>query len=162
MALYDEYKHLLGRPYVSGSQDCYGLVRDYYHDVFAVNIINFARPELWWEDPEMDLINRSMHADGWEQVSTSSRGLKKGDGLIFSLITGRANHVGVYVGNGMFIHHIYRAYSSEEAYTPKWANRLLSVVRHSEVTAVLESMVPKTDILSLMPEHAKRRIAGQT
>ncbi len=158
MGYYDEYKHLLGRPYISGSQDCYGLVRDYYRDVFSVNIVDAARPDGWWNDPDLDLINQFMYADGWTQVGLNLRNLKRGDGLIFSLLHGKANHVGVYVGNGMFIHHIYQMFSDEVALTPKWTNRVLGVVQHKEVVAVVDGMRPRTNYLTLLPDHVRRKI----
>lgn len=132
--MYDSYKHLIGRAYTSGDKDCYGLARDYYKDVFDLTITNVARPEEWWNDGRLDLINDLFDVDGWENIGCNLRNLKVGDALVFSLISGRANHVGVYVGNGMFIHHVYQRMSCEESLAQKWRSRCLMVVRHTKVT----------------------------
>ena len=157
MSTYDSYKHLLGRPYVSGRHDCYGLAVDYYRDIYGIQLINAARPEGWWDCPQISLIDDFMEADGWEQVGKNTRALQPGDGLIFSLLTGKANHVGVYVGNGTFIHHIWQRYSCEDALMEKWKSRLLTVVRHPEVALMNREMTPTTDLMTLLPERIRAK-----
>lgn len=159
---YDTYAHLLGLPYQSGNQDCYGLARRYYKERYDLTLLNFARPEQWWSEPNMDILTQFLDTDGWTQVGCNSRLLRPGDGLIFSLVHDKANHVGVYVGNGMFIHHLWNNFSREEAVTPKWTNRLLHVVRHKEVTAFLDKNQTKLDYSTIMPEYAKRKISVPT
>lgn len=158
MALRDSYKHLLGIPYKSGCDDCYGLARRYYMDVYGVKILNAARPEGWWNDPDMDLINQFVSLDKWEKIGVNTRSVKVGDGLVFSLINGRANHVGVYVGNGMFIHHVLGRLSCEEALMGKWTSRLLMIIRHPEVAEQGQGMHQTTDYMSLLPEHIRAKL----
>lgn len=155
---YQTYKHLLGIPYKAGVQDCYGLAIRYYHDVFGVQIVNAARPEGWWDEPSMDLINQFISHDGWENIGVNTRNLKIGDGLVFSLINGKANHVGCYVGNGMFIHHVFGRFSCEDPLVDKWRNRLLMIIRHPEVSILGAGMNPTTDIMAILPEHVRARI----
>lgn len=154
---YQQYKHLLGRPYQAGKYDCYGLARDYYQDLYGIALVNAARPEGWWNHPEFNLIDDFIEQDNWQQIGTSTRLLLPGDGLVFSLITGRANHVGVYVGNGTFIHHVYQRFSNEEALMDKWKSRLLSVIRHPEVAAIGNDMVKKTEFASLLPARLREK-----
>lgn len=40
-----KYQRLLGRPFEHGSRDCYGLVRDFYLDVFDIELTNYAHPD---------------------------------------------------------------------------------------------------------------------
>jgi cell wall-associated NlpC family hydrolase len=155
---YTSYKHLLGRPYTSGENDCYGLVRNYYRDLFGIEIINAARPEGWWNEPDINLIDDFMEMDGWEQLGKNTRSLKVGDGLVFSLINGKANHVGVYVGNGAFIHHIWNRFSCEDALLEKWKARLLMIVRHPEVAKLGVGMIPTTDLSSMLPEKYRAKL----
>jgi cell wall-associated NlpC family hydrolase len=156
--LRDSYKHLLGLPYKSGSQDCYGLAVRYFKELYNLDLLNFARPDGWWNDPDIDLINDCLQADGWENIGINIKGLKLGDALVFSLINGRANHVGIYVGNGMFIHHVYQRFSCEEALMDKWTSRLLMIVRHPEISKANHLNKPKTDAMSILPEHIRARI----
>lgn len=155
MSLYDQYKHLLGLPYSAGDQDCYGLIRRYYKEVWDIELENFARPEAWWDDPSFNLICENLATTEWEKVPVSLREVKVGDGLIFSIINGRANHVGVYVGNGNFIHHVLNQFSNEEAYTPKWLSRTLMIVRNPVVTSKTEAQAEQIDIFSLLPNHVR-------
>lgn len=157
MSHYAKYKSLLGRPYISGRFDCYGLARDYYKLVWGLELSNFARPDRWWDHDDLDLITRSLTIDGWKSIGTCIRTLKVGDGLVFAAGGGKANHVGIYVGNGLFIHHFYKHFSKEEALLDKWTNRMLTIVRHPKVVPMPE----KIDVMELMPSHAKRRVAGE-
>ena len=91
--------------------------------------------------------------DGWEQLGLNTRQLKIGDGLVFSLISGRPNHVGMYVGNGMFIHHVWHQFSCEEALMEKWKSRLLMIVRHPEVEKSGMGMSPVFDLTSASPRR---------
>ncbi len=158
MSLHQTYKHLLGIPYRSGVQDCYGLVRRYFKEFYQLDLANFARPDGWWNDPSIDLINESLHADGWQNIGINLRSMRIGDALVFSLINGRANHVGIYVGNGMFIHHVYNRFSSEDALMDKWTSRLLMIVRHPKVSPLNTKEETKTDFMSLLPEHVRAKI----
>lgn len=158
---YDEYKHLLGRRYLAGKDDCYGLAVNLYRDVYGLPLTDFARPDGWWNEPDFDLISDMVDVDRWRLKPINPRGLKPGDGLVFSVLrSGRANHVGVYVGNSMFIHHLFGSISCEEALLPKWTSRLLMVLEHPEVVQMREMMLPKTDFTTLLPPNVKRQITG--
>lgn len=147
--MYDDYKHLLGRTYTSGDQDCYGLVRAYYKDLYGVDLTNIARPTRFWDDPTMNILSETLYTDGWEDIQINTRSLVVGDVLIFSLVSGMANHVGVYVGNGLFIHHIFERFSIEESVSPKWMTRCLGIVRHPEVKKINASRIKPMDALEL-------------
>jgi cell wall-associated NlpC family hydrolase len=158
MGLHANYKHLLGIAYKSGVDDCYGLARRYYQDVFGITIVNAARPEGWWDDKEMNLIDQFISHDGWENMGLNTRILRVGDGLVFSLINGKANHVGCYVGNGMFIHHIMGRFSTEDALMDKWKARLLAIIRHPATTPMAGTAYPTTDMMDILPEHIHAKL----
>jgi cell wall-associated NlpC family hydrolase len=159
--IYDQYKHLLGRRYTSGEHDCYGLALAFFRDLYGLELEDLARPEGWWNEPGFDLINEMIHVDGWQMKPLNPRNLREGDGLIFSLLhSGTANHIGIYVGNGLFIHHVLGRLSAEEALLPKWTSRMLMVLEHPKVVAHRESSRSKTDLSSLLPDHVKRQIPG--
>lgn len=159
MSLYDTYAHLLGLPYESGRQDCYGLLRRYYKEQFSIDLLNFARPDGWWDEPDLNILSDFLDADGWQDVGCNSRLMRRGDALVFSLLNSKVNHVGIYVGNGMFIHHLWNNFSREEAVTPKWTSRLLHVVRLPAVEEAISQAQGKLDYTNLLPTHVKRKIA---
>lgn len=154
MSRYDNYKHLLGRRYVNGKQDCYGLVVNYYKDLFGIELKNFARPDQFWFYKDFDLINNMMFEDRWKSIGLNLRNLQIGDGLVFAIMSESANHLGVYAGNGIFLHHQYQRLSKEDPLTGSWASRLLMVVRHKDVKIERE----KLDILTVLPDHVKRTL----
>jgi cell wall-associated NlpC family hydrolase len=91
-------------------------------------------------------------------MGANTRDLRVGDGLIFSLVHGKANHTGVYVGNGMFIHHVYKRFSSEEALVDKWKSRLLSIVRHPEVHKKNSIAIPRKNLIDHLPRNIRAKL----
>lgn len=152
MSLYDDYKHLLGRKYVDGKQDCYGLLVSYYKDNHGILLKNFARPNQYWYRRDFNLIDRMVFEDSWIAQGLNVRHLQIGDALLFAIQSQYANHIGVYVGNGMFIHHLYGRFSSAEALTDSWSSRLLMVVRHKDFKVPSE----RIEISTLLPGYVKR------
>lgn len=157
-AIYNSYKHLLNRSYVAGRDDCYGLVVKYFHDIYGIHLTNFARPDEWWLRSDMNLITDNLELDGWKHVNFHPRSLRPGDGLLFSILQSKVNHVGIYVGNSMFIHHQHKRYSTEDPLVEKWQSRLLGVVRHPEVEQVGMGMSPKVNLVDLLPESLRAKI----
>ncbi|WCD44162.1 hypothetical protein Lumi_023 [Xylophilus phage Lumi] len=155
MSYYEEYKDLLGRKYVAGENDCYGLVKDYYKKIFDLELTDYARPE-GFADFGIDLIVDNLLDEGFQMVDVPTPNLMRGDGLLFrvngSTLT---NHVGVYVGNGYFIHHLWNGLSNEEAMTTKWRGRVSSVVRHPDVYTKARVPTERLSIMDFIPEHIK-------
>lgn len=154
MSLYNNYKHLLGRKYVNGKQDCYGLMMGYYQDVHKITLRNFARPDCFWHHKDFDLINDMVAQDNWKLMGLNIRNLQIGDGLFFGVQSAIPNHLGMYVGNGLMLHHLYGRFSSVENLGPSWTNRLLMIIRHRDIKIHSE----KPDLTNLISEHAKRTL----
>lgn len=164
MNYHEVFAHLLGTPYVDGTDDCYGLCRRYYADCYGIELPNYARSADFFADG-IDLIGPFLLEEGFAVVDVPLDKLQVGDGLLISVRRrwmaeqGVVNHVGVYVGNHTFLHHMYERPSCEEALTTQWKQRITAVLRHPDVTdknAVDLSRNP-TDILSLLPDHVKQR-----
>lgn len=152
MSRYNNYKHLIGRKYVDGKQDCYGIIRAYYQDLHNLPLKNFARPTLFWQDKSFDLIHQVMGRDRWESVGVNIRDLQIGDVLIFAIRSTTANHLAVYVGNGMMLHHAWSKLSNVESLTQSWTSRLLMIARHPDIRLEYD----KKEIIELLPAHVKR------
>lgn len=156
MSRYNNYKHLIGRKYVSGKDDCYGLVLNYYKDILGIELKNFARPEGFYEHTDLQIINDLMFADKWIDRGLNTKLLQFGDVLAYSIGAkhGVANHLGVYIGNGMFLHHLYGRMSVEEPLLDKWKTRLLFIGRHPETKIETTSV----NLQDLLPSYAKRTL----
>ena len=161
MVPYDEYKDLLGRPYEDGQNDCYGLGRDYFASVYDLLLPDYARSASFFEEG-IDLITPFLREEGFVIVDVPVAKLQKGDALMLCVKRDwmkqrTTNHIGVYVGNGMFIHHMFNDISREDAMTVRWAQRIMGVVRHPDVTDMNRAKMERVNLKDVLPEHIQRR-----
>lgn len=119
----------LGREFVHGVTDCYGLVRDWFMGVHGIVLPQFPRDNEWWDNGE-DLLNKSNFIKaGFVEIKEDQ--LTAGDVIIFRI--GRCpvpNHCGVYTGNGKILHHLYNRYSQEEE-AHRWLKKADYFLRYS-------------------------------
>lgn len=139
---------LLGRSYIHGVQDCYAIVKDFYSREFEIELPDFSRSEAWWEDPNHDpLYDQNFAQAGFFEVDKND--LQYGDVLLCRV--GRTHHVNhaliwlgdngglkseetpPCVGNALVLHHPYGRQSVREIFGKGWADRVVRVVRHSQL-----------------------------
>lgn len=104
---------LIGRPFVHGVYDCYGLLRDYYRKELDITLNQYPREYGWWNFPE----NSSMILDycedaGFERIEFNE--LEKGDVVNFTILAKMVNHCAVYIGGGLILHHLANRLSCRE------------------------------------------------
>lgn len=141
---------LLGRGFVHGLLDCWAACRDWYAREAGIQLPNFERSDLWWEDPDgPSLYESNVFNIGFEQVAEPRRG----DLLVFAIATpGRPchhpNHGAIYLGDepallseeapalggsGPFIyHHMAGRASAREVYGWSMSNRCRLILRHKD------------------------------
>lgn len=149
-----DYRKYLGRPYILGLDDCYGILVDFYREQYGLKLTNFARPSDMWSE----LIGRHLEDDGWVKKNINWRQLQPGDALTFMVADTMVNHVGVYLGNGIFLHHLYNRLSSEDSLYPKWVERLEGIYRHPKVDEIVRSTITKISLVDLAPPTIKRKL----
>ena len=149
---------LLNKPYQEGKSDCYGLARAYYQKEYGLQLRNYARP-LGFDHEGLDLLKDNFSKEGFKVVTTTGvSSLEKGDGLLFSILGSRTvNHVGVYIGSGYFIHHLYGKMSKCEALDQRWYQRI-ALVRHPDVISTNVSRIGKVNLLDLLPPHLRLKV----
>jgi len=96
-----DIQDLLGRPFVHGVYDCFGLVRDYYR-LQGHDIPNYPRDWNWWQRDE-NVIMDGVKSRGFELIHPDD--IQPGDGVIGKIKYKNPNHCGVYLGNGLLLHH---------------------------------------------------------
>jgi len=132
----------VGIPFQTGGAtragcDCWGLAIMAYREVFGIDLLSYAA--------EYDSLNCRVLAQvvaghlpvsPWRQVPTAEMAI--GDGLLFRVV-GQPVHVGLFVGDGRFLH---APAPRDEGRTdgiescidrlesPRWARRLLGVYRY--------------------------------
>lgn len=97
---------LLGREFIHGIQDCYSLIRDWYRLERKVTIPEYPRDAGWWEEPGKNMYETGFRSAGFYQIPTDPMGIQVGD-VFFCKVRSRVeNHGGLYIGNGLLMHHV--------------------------------------------------------
>ena len=105
---------LVGRPFRHGVTDCYSIIRDYYKIHHKVTLKEFARDWEWWlpdkdeagniiQEPD-DLYSKGFKKAGFKVITESE--VQVGDVFLAQLRAKTPNHGGVYLGNGLILHHL--------------------------------------------------------
>jgi cell wall-associated NlpC family hydrolase len=100
----------IGTPYKSRGRsldegvDCYGLVKIYYERELDVQLSDYWYEHDWWKDDEKKNADLLMgpNEEGFVNVDESVRQVH--DVLFFRVLSDVVNHMGVYVGDGKFLH----------------------------------------------------------
>lgn len=119
---------LIGRQFVYNVWDCFSLARDYYLQQ------GLSFPELpatdfeWWvNEPDAGYYVRGLASSGFRPISGDD--LRIGDGFLAQIASKAVNHCGVYVGNGLILHHLQGALSRREPLI-RWQKHIRFYVRH--------------------------------
>lgn len=122
---------LTGRPYVYGTFDCWSLVVDYMKQKHGIVMSNdYPRYEEFWKNGKPFF---SMHYkdEGLEQVTDNT--YKDGDVLMFQTDnSGEINHVGIYIGDDKFLHHVQGRASKVDIFGGYWLKHTILHLRHKE------------------------------
>jgi len=74
---------LIGREWQHGSQDCYGLVRDWYAHEMSIYLPDFSREDDWWHKGQ-NLYLDNFEACGFSNISASE--MQFGDLILMKIL----------------------------------------------------------------------------
>lgn len=117
---------IIGRHFVHGVWDCYGLIRDWYKQERGIELPNFKRTDEWWLRGE-NLYRLHYAEAGFVAHKTL---LQIGDVILMQYQAPEDNHAGIYMGDGLMLHHLYGQTSRLVPYGGVWQERTTLTLRH--------------------------------
>lgn len=105
---------LIGREWVWSVADCWTLTRDWYSE-HGLQLPDWERPltpEQFEADP---LFDRYWREAGFRELDEDEP-LQPGDAVLLSLNGPGLNHVGIYIGDQLLLHHVRGRLSSRDLY----------------------------------------------
>lgn len=120
-----------GKPFVHGSDDCYGLVREFYKNEFNIELTNYARANNWWNEGQ-NLYMDNFKKEGFYLVDELEEP-QYGDLYLIALGCSVASHAAIYVGENKVLQHVQDHLSSIDRYMGVFKNCTLARIRHKDV-----------------------------
>ncbi|AHG23420.1 putative minor tail protein [Edwardsiella phage eiAU-183] len=133
----DEYREispqdppLIGRPFVLGADDCYGLVMA-WHKRQGIDLLDFRVNYPWWERGE------NLYMDNWAAAGFVEADPAPGCVVIMQVRADVPNHAGVLTECGL-LHHLYGRASEEIPYGGYYVDRTVLCIRHRDLPEELK------------------------
>lgn len=120
---------LVGRPFAHGVLDCWSLVRDWYARERGVALRDYERRDNWWNEGA-DLYMQH-YAEVGGVVVPGITDMQTGDVIIMQVRAPVPNHAGVYIGDGLILHHLYNRLSSRDVYGGYWQECTRVILRYA-------------------------------
>lgn len=120
------HEPLLGREFVYGSADCYGLIRAWYAQVLNIYLPDFHRAEGDFLAGR-DLYGEGFPLAGFAECRTEPQ---PGDVLLFRLAAPVPDHGAIYLGGDRILHHLQGRLSSRDDWAGFLRERTVKVLRY--------------------------------
>jgi proteasome lid subunit RPN8/RPN11 len=121
---------LVGRQFAYGILDCYTLVQDYYKRELGITLEDVEHLDHHWERG-ISLYMENYEKMGFTPVPDHTQ-LEVGDIILMQVRASTPNHAGVYIGNGVFLHHLYGRPSSKDVYGGYWQQATRLIIRRKK------------------------------
>ena len=119
---------LEGRSFVHGVTDCYSLIRDWYRLNRQITLAEIPRNDDWWSHGQ-SLYEDHFGAVGFYPIDAAQ--LQEGDVVLARVLSKVTNHGGIYLGNGLILHHLFNRLSRVEPLA-RWQQLITHCLRHGD------------------------------
>lgn len=110
-----------------GKGDCYALIKDWYLLERGVELPEFPRGWDWWHQDGQDLYRAGFASAGFRAIAPEV--LRRGDVILAQIQAQVTNHGGIYLGDGLVLHHLTNRLSREEPMA-RWLSFVTYFLRH--------------------------------
>ncbi|WP_340618464.1 C40 family peptidase [Xenorhabdus entomophaga] len=120
---------LIGRPFVLGIYDCYGLIMSYYRQQYDIELNDYRVNYPWWEQGE------NLYLDNFEQAGfvEVTGDPQEGDVVLMQVQADMPNHAGVLLEGNLLLHHLYGQLSQKVPYGGYWKDRTVKMLRYEKL-----------------------------
>ena len=120
---------LIGRTWVWGKQDCWSLITDYFLEKKQINLKYWERPKSIKYFCENPYFEKVLTGSGFVEVNKDK--LQKDDILLVEGAYKKLNHVALYYGEQLILHHSVKKLSCRELYDLKYIQATKKVYRYA-------------------------------
>lgn len=145
-----DYNNYIGLPYKDNGRDesgidCWGLVRLFYKREYDIDIPSYTEQYVGRDDPTLTATITKFKADSWIKTNEP----EPGNVVLFNIL-GQPTHVGIYLGEGKFLHSRGGLDSVVESTTnTKWKNRIEGYYKYSPIVEIHGNEHPlKTKVIT--------------
>jgi proteasome lid subunit RPN8/RPN11 len=124
---------LIGRQWAWGTMDCYGLVRDAYKVMGGIEIPDFQREWMWWENGG-DIIGSQFQDAGFIPLSVDAD-FQHLDVVGMQVRCDVVNHLGVWLQGDYLLHQLMGRVSARQPYGGFFKSVTALHLRHRELMA---------------------------
>jgi proteasome lid subunit RPN8/RPN11 len=119
---------LIGRAFVLGHTDCWGLIMSYFKQEHDIELKDYRVDYPWWESG-----GESLYLDNWYECGFREFDgpAQPGDMVIMQVSAPVANHAGILLEGNMLLHHLYGKLSQRVPYGGYWRERTIKLLRMS-------------------------------
>ena len=110
-----------GRDFVYGITDCFSIVRDYYKRELGVELEHF----FYAPGDEPEHIKECAKRWGFVEVRAP---YKAGDIVVMRYLQKDGDHLGIYLGGNVILHHLPRKLSARDSFG-RWEHRIVRMLR---------------------------------
>lgn len=118
---------LIGRAFVLGHTDCWGLIMSYFKQEHGIELKDYRVDYPWWESGEESLYLDNWYECGFREFDGPA---KSGDMVIMQVSAPVANHAGILLEGNMLLHHLYGKLSQRVPYGGYWRERTIKKLRY--------------------------------